>query len=176
MDFIFHGNPGTGNNYQGVIIQHVENYYTQPAVINNNPDGGRYKAPKVQEPRNVCPPGTELIREEIIEYVSRIQPLLSDKWKSCYVQLWYDILSLNAVQAVVYDKGKQKKTDFNRKLIAGILHLLDRKNNYKDEYSPTVVAKALGHDVEHPMRRYLASLPDDKKLIKAIEKVMDRYV
>ena len=170
MDIKIEGNPGTGNTFQQINIQHVEHYNTQPVTINN------YYGSRASVQDTAGKPGlvdTALIRKEILEFVSRVRPLLKDEWKARYMQMWDDILSLEAVETVAYNPGKQKNTNFNRKLIAGILHLLDSYKIYRNPYNATAITKALGYGWEHPVRCELAVDPADKEIVNAINNLLD---
>jgi len=57
----------------------------------------------------------EVIRPQIIEYVSKTLLLVSDEWRNKYMDLWNDILKIDEVDAEVYEKGKQ---------VANIIHIL----------------------------------------------------
>ena len=52
------------------------------------------------------------IRTEILNYVSRVRPLLTDEAKSMFMKMWEDILALPAVESKVYKPGKQWGTNF----------------------------------------------------------------
>lgn len=100
------------------------------------------------------------IRIEILNYVSRVRPLLTYEAKSTYMKMWEDILSLPEVENKVYKPGKQWGTNFHRDLVANILyHLRTRKIYkvvYKDNYNGAAMAEALegvrDHSVKHALR------------------------
>lgn len=106
---------------------------------------------------------TTPIRTEILNYVSRVRPLLVDEIKSDFMKLWEDILSLSEVKSKVYHPGKQKGTNFNRDLVANVLfHLRKRKiynNGYKQDYNGAALAMALEGDKDHSVKHALRNDP-----------------
>jgi hypothetical protein len=100
------------------------------------------------------------IRTEILSYVSRVRPLLTDEAKSSFMKIWEDILELPEVASKVYKPGKQWGTNFHRDLVANILyHLRTRKIYkvvYKDNYNGAAMCEALegnrDHSVKHALR------------------------
>ena len=158
MDIKIEGKPGAGNTFQQINIQHVEHYNTQPVTINNN-YYGTYQGTNHPVAGKLELTDTAPIRQEIMNLIISVRPLLKDECKTQYMQMWADILSLDAVKAVVYNPGKQHGTNFNRKLIAAILHLLENKKIYRDPYNATAITKALGFSPEHSVRRELAAYP-----------------
>lgn len=184
MDINIEGNPGAGNTFQQINIQHVDHYNTQPVTINNNYYGGcpdlqvnAYTPHANANNTNHLVAGrleqidTAPIRKEIMNLISCVRPLLKDECKTHYMQMWDDILCLDVVEAAVYNPGKQRNTNFNRKLIASILHLLDSKKMYRDPYNATTITKALGYSIEHSVRRELAVYPPDN-ITNAINKLI----
>ena len=49
----------------------------------------------------------DVVRPEIIKYVSRVLPLLHDAPKGYFIKMWNDILDLPAVKDKVYNPGQQ---------------------------------------------------------------------
>lgn len=111
------------------------------------------------EPDTDCTP----IRNEILAYVSRVEPLLVDNAKSDYMKVWEDILDLREVEAVVYKPGKQKGTNFNRDLVANILYFLRNwkiyRVVYKQDYNGAALTEALEQDKEHSVKHALRDDP-----------------
>lgn len=99
------------------------------------------------------------IRAEILAYVKRIQIYVSDDWKSRYIKMWEDILDLEVVAKNVYNPGKQQGTDFNRNLVANIIHYLDSQHLYKGNYNASTMAMALEGDKDHSVRGALGKDP-----------------
>lgn len=180
MDIKIEGNPGTGNTFQEVHIGSVQNYNPNATtVINYNgtddeKDGARPKTTTTKTIKSKLEQDlidTTPIRKEILNYVSCIRPFVKDEFKDKYMQMWEDILNLNVVKEKVYDPGKQKNTNFNRKLVAGILHFLDSQKLYKDPYNAKAMAEALEGDWEHSVRRELAVDPSDE-VVAAIKQLL----
>lgn len=103
------------------------------------------------------------IRTEILNYVSRVRPLLIDEAKSDYMKVWEDILDLREVEALVYKPGKQKGTNFNRDLVANILYFLRNwkiyRVVYKQDYNGAALTEALEQDKEHSVKHALRDDP-----------------
>ncbi len=103
------------------------------------------------------------IRTEILNYVSRVRPLLTDETKSTFMKMWEEILDLPAVETLVYKTGKQQGTNFNRNLVANILyHLRTRKiykDTYKSNYNGASMTEALEGDKDHPVKHALREDP-----------------
>lgn len=165
MEIKIEGNPGTGNSFTEVNIQHVENYNPAATSVTNYYYGDR-KQPAADKAKtgegkrvNNDPIDTIPIRAEILTYVSGIRPYLSDNWKSRYMQVWNDILDLDIVAQTVYKPGKQQGTNFNRNLVANIIYYLDQQGAYSSKYSATAMAVALEGAKDHPVRAALGSLP-----------------
>lgn len=161
MNINIKGNPGTGNTYQEITIQHVENYNPAATTVNNY-YGTRAPGKKAasttpsDEKIDVAP-----IRKEIINYVSRLRPFLVDKQKSGYIKLWREILDLDIIANDVYNPGKQQGTNFNRSLVANIIYYLAKKNFFgdKNSYNASLFAVALEGSAEHSVRAELRMLP-----------------
>ena len=103
-----------------------------------------------------------VIRKEILIYVSRIRPLVAPDKKDKYMKMWEGILELGAVKPFVYKTGKQKETNFNRKLIANIIHHLDIRKMYAKPYKASDFAKALEENSEKSVRGELGKFPSEQ--------------
>ena len=170
MDIKIEGNPGTGNTFQEVHIGTVQNYNPNATTVinyNGTSDQGEVAKPKKTPTTNIKSMleqdliDTMPIRKEILNYVSCIRPFVKDGLKDKYMQMWDDILNLSVVEERIYNPGKQQNTNFNRKLVAEILHFLDSKKIYKAPFNAKAMAEALEHDWEHSVRRELAVDPSD---------------
>lgn len=166
---------------EGKIIINIDKAYNvNPAatVVNNtfNINSGKEAAAAVKEAlgtkskspfatiheteENIdCTP----IRTEILNYVSRVRPLLTDEAKSTYMKMWEDILALPEVANKVYKSGKQWGTNFNRDLVANILYHL-RANKiyavvYRDNYNGAKMAEYLEGNKEHSVKHALRDEP-----------------
>ena len=161
MNINIKGNPGTGNTYQEITIQHVENYNPAATTVNNY-----YGTRAVGKKAASTTPSDEKIdvasiREEILNYVSRLRPFLVDEQKSGYMKLWKEILDLDIIAGEVYNPGKQQGTNFNRSLVANIIYYLSKKNFFgdKNSYNASLFAVALEGSAEHSVRAELRMLP-----------------
>jgi len=180
---------------EGKIIINIDKAYNvNPAatVVNNtfNISSGREAADAVKEALGSKPaspfdrmrePEENIdctpIRTEILNYVSRIRPLLTDEAKSTYMKMWEDILNLPEVAALVYKSGKQWGTNFNRDLVANILyHLRARKIYavvYKDNYNGAKMAEYLEGNKEHSVKHALRDEPS-KEIRDAIDTMLNK--
>lgn len=115
------------------------------------------------------------IRTEILNYVSRVRPLLTDAAKSTFMKMWEDILALPAVEIKVYKPGKQWGTNFHRDLVANILYYLRNRKIYavvyKDNYNGAAMAEALEGDKDHSVKHALRDDPP-MDVREAIDKLL----
>ena len=167
MEIKIEGNPGTGNTFQEINIGRVENYNPNATTVINN--YGTREATKAKQPGPKEQVDTYYLREEILTYVSNLRTELAPEWKSRYQQVWTDILDLDIVAASVYNPGKQQGTNFNRNLVANIVHYLNGLGAFSD-YKPAIFAERLEGDKEHSVRAALARDPDE-----AIVSRLNRY-
>lgn len=139
---------GNGNTIMEFNIGHIEHLVPSATTIINNYYGTR-KQTQIddQEPAN-----PEIVREEILQYVVNTLQYVVDSWKDKYMTLWADILELPEVKAVIYDKGQQGCTNFNRKEVCHILCYLGK---YADG--------GLGVFKKYVASRIAGSLPDGKQ-------------
>lgn len=107
-------------------------------------------------------------KEAIMEYVDRLKPMVKEEYLQGYDEIWLGILELKEVKAVIYDKGKQQDTTFNRNLLAQIIHLADVI--YKPTANTVQMAQYLEPEkgIDHPVRQKLGEIPD-KPIKKAVE-------
>lgn len=161
MDINIKGDPGTGNTFTEVNIQNVESYNPNATsvTVNHNYYGDKKGSVRASEDKDTI--DTTPIREEILNYVSCLRPQLKDEWKSSYMKMWNGILDLDVIAGAVYKTGKQQDTNFNRALVANIIHYLDSRHIYKEAYSPTAMAIALEGDKDHSVRGPLSKDPSE---------------
>lgn len=116
------------------------------------------------------------IRTEILNYVSRVRPLLTDEAKSTFMKMWEDILALPAVESKVYKPGKQWGTNFHRDLVANILYYLRTRKIYKvvykDNYNGAAMCEALEGDRDHSVKHALRDDPP-ADVCKAIDTLLN---
>ena len=127
----------------------TNNYYGEEFV----PDDGLQKTSF----RATCNP--QLSKDSVLEYVMRLYPsYVCKEWQDKYRPLWGDILELPAVVEVIYDKGKQQNTTFNRNLVGNILHLLAEKK-ILNTTNATRLSEALENDPNASIRAKLGEMP-----------------
>lgn len=161
MEINIKGNPGTGNSFTEIKIEHADSVNpnaTTVSVIHNH-YGSEKMTTSRQQPKDVDNIDTTPIRTEILNYVSCLRPLLKEEWKSCYMKLWEGILDLDIIEEQIYHPGKQQGTNFNRSLVANIIHYLGSKGINKDDYNATTVTVALEGDKDHTVRNSLGKDP-----------------
>lgn len=108
---------------------------------------------------------TEVVREEILTFVSKVRPLLDEAWKADYQNFWDDILNMQEVKEKIYDPGKQKHTNFNQYLVGNILYFM-----FEDcgacsddkEYNASEVCMKLIGTTEHQLRKELSKFPPEE--------------
>jgi hypothetical protein len=114
---------------------------------------------------DACTPAS---KEAIMEYVGRLRPVVREQYRDRYDEIWEGILEISQVKAVIYNKGKQQDTTFNRNLLAKIIHQVDIL------YIPTANSYLLASHLEpekgsdHPVRQKLGEMPD-KEIKNAVE-------
>ena len=110
-------------------------------------------------------------KEAIMEYVGRLKPMVREEYLAGYDDLWLGILELKEVKAVIYNKGKQQDTTFNRNLLAQIIHQVGTV--YKPTANTVQMAQCLEpvKGVDHPVRQKLGEVPD-----KPIKRAVDNYL
>ena len=178
MKIEIEGNPGTGNTYQEIHIGHVENYNPNATTVNNTYYGthekkGEDRGEEVRKKTSLMdireiPP----INEQILAYVSCLSGQVVDEWKGRYMKMWTEILDLDVVSASVYNPGKQQGTNFNRNLVANIIHYLARRGIYGDyrRYNAAQSAIYLEGRSDHSVRMALGEFPP-----ASITSRLDRY-
>ena len=167
MDINITGNPGTGNTFMEINIQHVDNFHAF-APLNSNK--GTHARPSGCAPQPNDTTDVAALRSEILAYVNRLRPCLSDGWKSSYQNIWEDILSLEVVSSSVCIPGKQQGTNFNRSLVAGIIHYLHGRGAYAGSYNAARFAEHLEGDKDHSVRSALGRDPSPDVVSR-----LDRY-
>ena len=113
-----------------------------------------------------CAPGS---KEVIMEYVGRLRPVVREQYRDRYDEIWEGILDISQVKAVIYNKGKQQDTTFNRNLLAKIIHQVSWWL-YESSANTVIMAEYLepGKGIDHPVRQKLGESPN-KDLKKALE-------
>ena len=162
------GNPGTGNTFMEIHIQRVDNFQAFAPAANSN-HKGTHAGDQASPRPSGTPAATAPLRGEILAYVDRLRTSLSDEWKSRYQKTWEDILDLDIVASSVYLPGKQQGTNFNRSLVAGIIHYLSGRGAY-EEYNAARFASYLEGSKDHSVRSALGRDPSPDVVSR-----LDRY-
>ncbi len=186
IHFTIDGNAGENNTIVNMVIEKAYNVNPSAKVVNNTFNiGTREEAsaaieeamgaqPMPEQPKSETPKSLadtmkdpeecidcSVIRKEILIYVSRIRPLVAPDKKDKFQKMWEGILDLEAVKSSVYKTGKQKETNFNRKLIANIIHHLDSRKMYAKPYKASDFAMALEQDSGKSVRGELGKFPSN---------------
>lgn len=113
----------------------------------------------------------------IMEYVGRLKPLVVSNMIGKYDEVWLRILELDEVKCMVYDRGRQQNTTFNRNFVANIIHLMRDDGMYLPGTNDVTMAEYLEPQKgkEHPVRGSLGLSPENKVKM-AIEKVFQAYL
>ena len=108
---------------------------------------------------------TEVIKDEILLWVSKVRPLLCDAWKADYMDIWGEILNMQEVKEKVYNPGKQKNTNFNQYLVGNILYYMFEECGAlgeNEEYNASALCSSLIGTTEHQLRKELAKNPPEE--------------
>ena len=111
-------------------------------------------------------------KEAIVEYVGRLKPVVREQYRNEYDTIWEGILELTQVRTLIYNKGKQQDTTFNRNLVAQIIHQMSGWL-----YLPTANTVKMAEYLEpekgseHPVRQKLGESPE-----KDVKKAIEAYV
>lgn len=152
----YHINGGPSSNLQGASDEDLEALADEATT--DNPKPNVRKNPKTLV-------DTEVVREEILTWVSKVRPLLDDAWKADFQNIWSDILNMQEVKEKVYDPGKQKNTNFNQYLVGNILYYMfeDCGAQSEDkEYNASALCTALIGTTEHQLRKELSKNPPEE--------------
>ena len=117
------------------------------------------------------------LRQSVIEYVNRLMPVVAVEYREQYSKIWMDILEEEAVRCVIYNRGKQQGTVFNRNLVAQISRMMALDGIIVKETNDVMMAELLEPEKgkHHPVRNQLGLVPDDERVKKAVEAVFKRY-
>ncbi|MBE6260283.1 MAG: hypothetical protein E7107_05580 [Prevotella sp.] len=114
-------------------------------------------------------------KKAIMEYVGRLRPLVKEQYQERYDQIWEGILEISQVKAVIYNKGKQQDTTFNRNLLAQLIHQVEiiYLSSANNALMTTYLEPERGAD--HPVRQKLGEVPD-KDIKNAVEDYMKKHL
>lgn len=115
------------------------------------------------------------IRPVILKYVSRLQSEVRAEWKQSYMTLWEGILNLDAVAVKVYRHGKQPQTDFNKYLVCNIIHYLNRKGIFRDNFKDAEITRALEGDEAHSIRTHAVNKDPEEAVCRALDNYVETF-
>lgn len=118
----------------------------------------------------------EGVRKSILDYVGRLMPVVATEYRNQFMQIWTEILEQDAVSSLIYDRGRQQGTLFNRNLVAQISHMMVG-GIIIEETDPTRMAELLEPQKgkKHSVRGALAVSPDDKQVKKAVIGILEKH-
>lgn len=171
MEIKIEGNPGTGNTFQEIHINHVDTYAPSAETVVNNHYGDRKAS---QATANPVTGNADRIqrRAEIQQYAGNLKQYVASGWKNRYESLWRSILDLPEVSATVYDPGRQKDTTFNRDLVANIIYIMCNAGVITEK-NATTLTLALEGDKEHSVRAQLRKAPQDKEIEEKVKELLN---
>lgn len=183
MELKIEGNPGTGNHYTEVKIGHIENNFPNVREVKIIKDADGKKTTVMSGDESSTGSGSETgdndkdsKRADILKYVEKTLPFVLYQWKDKYMPLWNDILNLPEVDRIIYQRGRQQKTSFNRKEVLHIIcflgkHVIDGYGIF-EAYNATHIAAAFCDGCEKTTRPELG-FNTTKTIQVAIEKLMN---
>lgn len=112
--------------------------------------------------------------EKIIQYVMKLHPVyVSETWKGHYQNLWEAVLKLPEVESIIYHKGRQKNTTFNRNLVGNILCLMSDKEVLCGN-NATKFTIVLENNEKASIRSQLGTLPP-KAIKDSVTKTIESF-
>lgn len=170
MEINIKGDPGQGNTFQDIHIEHVDNFNPNATtVINNYYDDKQKSVPAAEKVLQDAE--REKRKADILQYVAKLAQFVSKDWKNRYETLWKNILTLPEVEAEVYEPGKQKGTTFNRNLIANIICMMVRAEVFNTD-NATQLTIALEGDKDHSVRNQLREYPQNDGIKEKINDLL----
>lgn len=115
-------------------------------------------------------------RQSVMDYVGRLMPVVAADYREQYQKIWTEILEQDAVSQVVYDRGRQQGTLFNRNLVAQITHMMVGGiivENTTDVRMAELLEPEKG--IKHPVRGALGVSPEDRQIKKAVIEVLEKH-
>uniref|UniRef100_UPI003FF020C2 hypothetical protein n=1 Tax=Prevotella sp. TaxID=59823 RepID=UPI003FF020C2 len=170
MEINIKGDPGQGNTFQDIHIDHVDNFNPNATTVVNNYYGDKQKSVPAAE-KVLQDAEREKRKADIMQYVAKLARYVSKDWKNRYETLWKNILALPEVEAEVYEPGKQKGTTFNRNLIANIICMMVSAEVFNTD-NATHLTIALEGDKEHSVRNQLREYPQNDDIKEKINDLL----
>ena len=191
MEIDVKGNPGKGNHYTEIKVGSIEANFPNvrevtiikeangKKVITTN-DSEILTSSNKLNPAHASETGDSINkdarRQVILRYVENTLPFVLYEWKAKYMDLWKDILNIPEVDAIIYKRGHQTKTSFNRREVLHIICFLGKHANggigiFEQRYVAKHVALQLKDGCETSTRPELG-YNTTKAIQKAIDKLM----
>jgi len=119
----------------------------------------------------------EGVRQAVMDYVGRLMPVVAADFRDHFGKIWQEILEKEAVSCVIYERGSQKGTLFNRNLVAQISHMMVIGGIIPKDTTDVRLAELLEPEKgkNHSVRGALAMSPDDKRVKKAVFEVLEKH-
>lgn len=167
-------NPGGGIAHQEIHIHGtVEQVYTAATSVTNTYNyydkGAKPQGEKAAIDRATA-------KKEILKDVELLVDLVRKPRRPVFMDLWNDILELKEVKYDFNIPGKNEDKQYNRKLVAGIIHFIGSDENnclgWFDKYNASEITRILLKSSKKSIRGELGAQPSAevreaiKKLIK----------
>ena len=119
----------------------------------------------------------EGVRQAVMDYVGRLMPVVAADFRDHFGKIWQEILEKEAVSCVIYERGSQKGTLFNRNLVAQISHMMVIGGIIPKDTTDVRLAELLEPEKgkNHSVRGAQAMSPDDKRVKKAVFEVLEKH-
>lgn len=119
----------------------------------------------------------EGLKQSVMDYVTKLMPVVATEYKEVYLKMWLDILEKDAVSKIVYERGRQQGTLFNRNLVAQISHMMLMDGVIIDNTTDVKMAELLEPEKGkfHPVRGALGTPPEDKQVKNAVNEVLEKH-
>ena len=116
-------------------------------------------------------------RQTVMDYVTKLMPVVMADYREQFLQIWKEILDEQAVSSIVYNRGRQQGTLFNRNLVAQITHMMVGsiiEQGTTDVRMTELLEPERGK--RHPVRAALAEVPEDKQVKRAVQEVLEKHI
>jgi hypothetical protein len=119
----------------------------------------------------------EGLKQSVMDYVTKLMPVVAAEYREVYQKMWLEILDKEPVSKIVYDRGRQQGTLFNRNLVAQISHMFLLDGVIINETTDVRMAELLEpkQGKNHPVRGALGTSPDDEHVKKAVNEVFEKH-
>lgn len=182
MDINITGNPGTGNSFTDIHIDHVEHYYPNATNVTNNYGDSRRRHTESSVTAETASPELRAVQQKnILDYVNKLLKDVKPQYQPHYAPIWRDILTIPDVDAEIYNPGKQQGTTFNRSLVANIIHALGHHGEdgtqsiFVNPYNAAAFAERLQGDKDHSVRSVLGQ-PLTRVLYNKVYEVLQKHL